>query len=181
MRTLRKYGLLRGFEEGPIPMFPSTCSARRLHSRLLTPLVTFNPVAFQVESLEREMRIELTTSSLACWRSSSELFPRTLVLPRGFEPHSPESKSGIRPLDEGRSGSESWVRTNDPLVNSQVLYRLSYPRRMGKEMEAPSVLQIDTSTFASAPALHGFLQDKRHRDRWLNFPRQVPLCLQGTP
>ena len=111
-------------------MFPSTFSARRLHSRLLTLLATFNLVAFQVESLEREMRIELTTSSLACWRSSSELFPRTLVLPRGFEPHSPESKSGVRPPDEGRSGSESWVRTNDPLVNSQVLYRLSYPRKI---------------------------------------------------
>ena len=140
----------------------------------------FNHPDFQVESLERETGIEPVASSLACWRSTPELIPRILVLPRGFEPQLPESKSSVLPLDEGRAGSESWVRTNDPLVNSQVLYRLSYPRIMGKEMEAPSVLQIDTSTFASAPALHGFLQDKRHRDRWLNFPRQVPLCLQGT-
>jgi hypothetical protein len=77
------------------------------------------------------MGIEPMAPSLACWRSTSELFPRNLVLPRGFEPQFPDPKSGVLPLDEGRSGSESWVRTNDPLVNSQVLYRLSYPRKIG--------------------------------------------------
>ena len=25
------------------------------------------------------------------------------------------------------NGSRSWTRTNDPLINSQLLYRLSYP------------------------------------------------------
>jgi len=26
-----------------------------------------------------------------------------------------------------KSGSRSWTRTNDPLINSQLLYQLSYP------------------------------------------------------
>ena len=77
------------------------------------------------------MGIEPMAPSLECLRSPSELFPRNLVLPRGFEPQLPDPKSGVLPLDEGRAGSESWVRTNDPLVNSQVLYRLSYPRKIG--------------------------------------------------
>ena len=52
-----------------------------------------------------------------------------------------ESKSAALPLGESPTGSFTWARTTDLVINSHLLYLLSYERMFG------SVSQIRTDGF----------------------------------
>ena len=71
------------------------------------------------------------------WTRSDAIDAPTLVaapVPTGGRPRFDRDLAGTdactemnKPLRcKGLSGSRSWTRTNDPLINSQLLYQLSY-------------------------------------------------------
>src|SRR5690606_12319892 len=73
--------------------------------------------------------VEPTTNWLKANCSTTELTTRNMVGVGGFELPTSCSQSrratGLRYTPDG-SGSATWTRTRDPMINSHLLYRLSY-------------------------------------------------------
>ena len=114
------------------------------HRRILSPVRL--PVPPPRHMLERKTRFELATPTLARWCSTTELLPHMLknfysdklfnllVRVKGVEPprlaaldpkSSASASSATPAADIYKTGEPCRIRTCDPLIKSQMLYRLS--------------------------------------------------------
>lgn len=66
-------------------------------AKRLLPRLSYRP---KTTVLKRVVSAALTTSTLAKWRSTAELYPHDQVALRGFEPRFAGSKPAVLPLDE---------------------------------------------------------------------------------